>query len=299
MNVRHVEIFLALMETRSVTRASEALRLSQPAVSKALRLLEAELGLSLFQRSSKGLVPTQEARALYAEAERAFAGIVSMERFARSLGRMGHSRLVVATIPALSLGWMPCVAGEFTRLYPDASLKFVAASSPATMQLVANGEVDVGISQTLIEDPSVNRRKLFDLEGLIVMPRTHPLAARDRLRIQDLNGERMISLSDGDHLRRVLEGRMSDARVNVISRLEVALGAMVCSLVRSGGTLGIVDSATARSQPHDDLVYRPLSPALLVPIYLLRNSRRSADLIMQNFTKLILSRAPAKFVPDR
>ena len=65
MNYRQIEIFKAIMDRGSITEAARVLGISQPAVSKGLQLLEGELGLQLFTRTTKGIAATDEARALY------------------------------------------------------------------------------------------------------------------------------------------------------------------------------------------------------------------------------------------
>ena len=95
MNYRQVEVFKAIMDCGSITEAAAMLRISQPAVSKALKLLEGELGLRLFTRTTKGIAATEEARALYAEVERTYFGMQNLARFAANLRDRKQGRIVV------------------------------------------------------------------------------------------------------------------------------------------------------------------------------------------------------------
>ena len=103
MHYRQVEVFKAIMDSGSITEAANILHISQPAVSKALKLLEAELGLRLFARTTKGIAATEEARLLYTEVERTYFGMQNLSRFAASLGDRKQGRIVVSTIPALGI----------------------------------------------------------------------------------------------------------------------------------------------------------------------------------------------------
>ncbi len=295
MNYRQIEIFRAVMESGSITRAAGMLLVTQPAVSKALRLLEQDIGFPLFLRTSQGLIPTQEARAFYVEADRTHTAMANLDRFARNLHRMAEGRLVVGAIPALSVHWLAPLVGEFTRANPDAALSFRSVSSVMMMQLVGQGELDIGLSQALSVDASVLRRRLFDLEALIVLPQDHPLTAKKAISASDLHGTRMVSLSAGDHLQRSLESRMKAAGLALGSRLDVAMGAMMCAVVEASGAIGLVDSETARAETHRAIVFRQLAPRIRIPIYLLQNARRAPDLLLRRFSEHIARRPPKRF----
>lgn len=83
MNLRQCEVFRAVMEAGTVTEAAHRLRISQPAVSKMLAQLERDLGLRVFLRQRRRLVPTPEGRALHQEVQRAFVGLEYLNSFCR------------------------------------------------------------------------------------------------------------------------------------------------------------------------------------------------------------------------
>jgi len=113
VNFRHLEVFYAVMINGTVTAAAKQLGVSQPSVTTTLKQAEANLGIQLFQRESGRLIPTEEARLLFEEAERAHEALAALSIMAKGLelGRGGHVRIAAA--PSLSL-----------ELLPDAILKF-------------------------------------------------------------------------------------------------------------------------------------------------------------------------------
>ncbi|WP_441523295.1 LysR family transcriptional regulator [Bosea sp. TAB14] len=122
MHYRQVEVFKAIMDSGSITEAANILRISQPAVSKALKLLEAELGLRLFARTTKGIAATEEARLLYTEVERTYFGMQNLARFAAGLSDRKQGRIVVSTIPALGIAWLPAMVARFSEAHPDVTI---------------------------------------------------------------------------------------------------------------------------------------------------------------------------------
>ncbi len=283
LNLRQVEAFKAIMECGSITRAAVALRVSQPAVTKSLQLLEHSLGLKLFTRTPKGLIPTYEARAFYTEVDRSFTGLASLARFAQDLRSMRHERLVVSVIPALSLRWLPEVIASFLAKYPEASFNFQASSSSHTMQLVGQRHIDLGIAQSRLEDPSMERIPLMDLPLVCVMPAGHPLAALEVVTAQHLRNQRFISLSAQDVATIQLRRLMSDEGVELTPEIEVALALSVFELVNRGLGIGIIDAESATNRPSPNVVIRPFSPALSMPIFILRLREEPTSLLAERF----------------
>ncbi len=289
MNYRQFEIFVTTVEAGSVTAAAERLSLSQPAVSKSLRLLETTLGVQLFVRGAKGLRATDEGRALYLEASRLTDGYGHLEGFARNLVRMEHARLEISCIPALSLEWLPDTIASFVRDYPDATLSFRSRSSPETVQLVARGELDIGISQARADDETIEKFRLFDVKAVCIVPLGHRLALMPEITFADLHRERIISLSAPDEFRRTFEAAMLTRGFSVTSKIEVALGSMLCRMVEAGGGIGIIDEESARR--HDPLRSRVLDFAETIssPIYLLSNGEKPRSLVAKMFTDHLIA----------
>lgn len=299
MNYRQIEIFAAIMEAASITEAASRLRLSQPAVSKSLRSLEEELGLRLFVRAARGLQATNEARELYAEASRVIMGFTHLDAFAHNLQQLRHARIVVSAMTALCLKWLPEVTAEFVRRYPEVSLEFQSRTSPETVRLVGQGEVDIGISQARSDDLSVRRRKVFDLAAVCVVPAAHPLAQKPTLNAQDFRGQAIISLSAGDEYRRLFESMLDAQGVSIRSTIEVAPGVMLCTMVDAGCGIGIVDIETAHAQSWRNVVFRRIEPTITVPIYAMQNIHKPQSLAVRRFIGHIMRRAPRRWSDER
>jgi DNA-binding transcriptional LysR family regulator len=285
LNLRQVEMFKAIFETGSITRAAAALNVSQPAVTKSLQLLEHDLGLTLFTRTPKGLVPSHEARAFYTEVERSFSGLASLSRFARDLRSLRHERLVVNVIPALSHRWMPEVVASFLAAYPEASLSFHASSSPDTAQMVGRRQIDLGIAQSRVEDPSIERIPLMQLPVVCIIPADMPLAKEAVITPGMLRGQSFIGLSRQDIVTAQLERHFADAGVELRPRIEAALALSVRALVARGLGVGLIDAESAALHPSPTTVIRAFRPLVAMPIYLLRLRDHATSLVEERFVE--------------
>ncbi|MGO4677713.1 LysR substrate-binding domain-containing protein [Bosea sp. 2YAB26] len=296
MNYRQVEVFKAIMDSGSITEAATMLRISQPAVSKALKLLEDELGLRLFSRTTKGIAATEEARALYTEVERTYFGMQNLARFAASLRDRKQGRIVVSTIPALGLAWLPAMVARFSAAHPDVTISLQSSNSTDAARLVGTGEIDLGIAQLRSEEYNLSRRKLFDLEGVIALPERHRLTSRSEIRAEDLADEAIVGLGLDDEFRRRLSQALDGASVRYRSMIDASLGVTVCTLVAAGCGVGIVDSEAARTQAGKGLVFRAFSPRIRVPIYLFRQRGRPTSKLVEAFSASLLP--PSSFRGD-
>lgn len=288
MNYRQVEVFKAIMDSGSITEAAGMLRISQPAVSKALKQLEGELGLQLFSRTTKGIAATEEARALYAEVERTYFGMQNLARFAANLRDRKQGRVVVSTIPALGIEWLPAVVAGFSAAHPHVTISLHSSNSTDAARLVGTGEIDLGIAQLRSEEYNLSRRKLFDLEGVIVLPAGHRLASRPDIRAEDLADETIVALGPDDEFRRRLTQALDAASLRYRSMIDASLAVTVCTLVAAGCGVGIVDSEAARTQTGKGLVFRAFSPRIRVPIYLFRQRGRPTSKLVEAFSAALL-----------
>lgn len=284
MHYRQVEVFKAIMDSGSITEAANILHISQPAVSKALKLLEAELGLRLFARTTKGIAATEEARLLYTEVERTYFGMQNLSRFAASLGDRKQGRIVVSTIPALGIGWLPAMVARFSAAHPDVAITLHSSNSVDAARLVGSGEIDLGIAQLRSEEYNLSRRKLFDLEGIIALPEGHPLARKPDIEAHDLDGETIVALGPDDEFRRKLTQALETAGQHPRTIIDASLGLTVCALVAAGCGVGIVDSEAARERDNRGLVFRSFRPAIRVPIFLFRQRGRPTSRLVEAFS---------------
>ena len=299
MNYRQIEIFSSIMERASITEAARHLGLSQPAVSKSLKSLEDQLGLRLFNRTTRGLRATDEARELYAEARRVLQGFEHLGQYAKHLHRLEHARLVVGVMPALSTSWLARVVASFSEAYPEVSVVLRAQGSANIVKEVAQGELDVGVGQVREEDPAVVKRKLADLQLVCVVPLGHPLAGKQVIVPSDLEHESIVLLSAQDEFRRMLDGKLLSKGIELHSRIEATQSSMICSLVEAGQRIGIVDNETASSGRWPSTVAIPFRPIIRTPIYIVLNTRSPQNLVTKRFCEHIVKLRPRPFPADQ
>ena len=194
IQTRQIEAFRAVMLTGAMTTAAEMIQVSQPAVSRLVRDLEHELGLTLFRRRGNMVVPTHEATALLTEVERSFVGLAQITAFADDLRRGRTGSLRVAALPTMAAGFAPRFIAEFCRGLPGLKVSIDGLSSQEVRDRVAAGRYDIGVAAFPFRHGSLAVTPLED-KAVIALPVGHRLAAHRLVRPEDLQQENLILLT--------------------------------------------------------------------------------------------------------
>ena len=145
MTLRQLEVFLAIARVHSYRQAAEALHTSQPALSQHIRELEAELGVRLFDRLSRGVVLTEAGGLLEERAKRVFATLTDVREVLGELQGLQRGSLLIGASTTPGIYVLPAVIGEFRRRHPGINLRLRIANSRVIEEAIRAHEVDLGV----------------------------------------------------------------------------------------------------------------------------------------------------------
>lgn len=261
VKLRHLEVFHAVMEEGSVTKAAETLNLSQPAISTALSRLEAMLGYSLFYRSKGHFTPRPEAFLLHADAELSLMAVEQFEARARLIGQ-GRTGLVrVGSIGAAAIGLLPELVSSFTRDNPLVEIDLQVRSSNRISYLVGNGQLDIGLIEAPAAAASISSIEM-SLPCVCIFHESSELAQRTLITPEDLNGQKMIGIQRGHQVDRQLASVCSQAGVSLEISIWGFFFAVVRRIVAQAGGVAIVDALNGVPQLGDGVQWRPFAPVI-------------------------------------
>lgn len=287
MNIRQLEAFHTTIETGSVTLAGERLGISQPAVSKLLRSFSETCGLQLFTRSGGRLVPTLEARMLAAEVDRMFAGTKRIARLAEAVRNREWGEVTIAAPAALATRYLTHALSPFLAEQPDIHLMLQSRNSPRIGELVAAGQVDIGLSVLPFDQPSVHSEIIMRFSMVCVLPAGHPLAEKQVIEIDDLRNESFVSLPRDDCSLMTVDRAFQMRGVQKRNRIEVPLSETACSLVANGVGVSIVPPFVGLDYSEERLVRRTLLPETFMDVWLLTPAGRLPSLASQKLVEFI------------
>ena len=194
MDLLQLHYFRTVARLDHVTRAAEELRVAQPALSKTIARLEAELGVSLFDRRGRRVVLNACGRAFLRHVERAFIEIEEGRQELADLEGRAHGTVIIA---ATTLRLLPDLLGAFRNRHPGVTFRLFQASTAEMQERLVDGEVDLCLASAPIAGPAICSVALFTEEILLAVPPQHRLAGRGRIRLGEVAAEPFISAKPG------------------------------------------------------------------------------------------------------
>lgn len=197
MTCHQLQVFLAVADAGNFARGAEALRLSQPTVSQHIAALERELGVSLLDRSRRGVALTEAGKLLRRHARQVVGAMTAAQQAVDRFRGLEETplRVGVSTIPGTYL--VPQVMPELFARHPGLHLILLQGDSRETLDRVAADEVEMGVVGSRFEQRGLAYTPLAgDTIRLVVAP-THPWAQTGRIALADLVGEPLILRESG------------------------------------------------------------------------------------------------------
>ncbi len=279
INLRQIEIFKAVIEHGTVSRAAEVMAISQPAASKLLVHLEADTELTLFDRQKGRLVPTQVALRLYDEVDRIFSSVRQIEMAVESVRQEDRGRLSIGVIPALSDRFIQRATTNFMNANPKVYCAIQPLASQWVAETLRTRRIDFGIMMSKVSDPNLSTELLSKDPLVCIMPKGHSLSAQKTIRPEHLGGLPFISFKS-DSLIGQKVGAMFD-RFNVsMNKILTAYSNMtVRQFVAAGQGVSLVHPLFV-TDVADQIVIRPFEPRLSVELHMCyATGARNMDLI--------------------
>ena len=284
INLRQVEVFYAIMRAGSITEAARVLNVTQPAVSAALKQLEARLRMKLFDRVGGRLRPTPEARALLPDVAEIFGRLGAVERFSADLAGGARGVITVAATQPLCDGFVAKAVATFVSRRPGVKVSLISLASPMVLDRVANREVDLGVCYEPIVSRAVHVETLGHSDIGCILPTRHALARRKSIRVRDLAPFPVVTYLPQTLLRPHIDRAFSDKSSAPRLSVETSTSATAIMLALHGAGIAIVETALFAARPVAGLVVRPLEPRIELKSLLLRPRHGTTSRVLDDFT---------------
>jgi DNA-binding transcriptional LysR family regulator len=296
VELRHLRAFVAIAEHRHYGRAAASIKVTQPAITQRIQVLEAELGVRLLERNAREVRLTAAGEALLEHAR----GLVQLEDRAvaalrdHSAGIVGRLRFSYLTL--WDVGLPAQVVAEYRRCYPAIKLEMTSGYSQQNIERLLADEIDFAfIGVSIGHHDGIVIRRLTQHKIVVVMAPTHRLMQFDTVPIAELRGEPLISTSPGVNAPLVasslswLTMRMGEPP-NIVR--EEPPDQMAAALAESEGAIALMTEHRAEIARSDGLEYRQLTPTPLIEYGgAYRHDNRSP--VLANLLKTIDEVAPA------
>lgn len=240
MELHQVKYFLAVCETLNFSRAAEACHISQPALSRAIKQLEEELGGELLRRERLHTHITNLGQAILPSLRQCYESNLAAKALAHEYLKGGHAPLNLALSRSIEIELVSPMLTEISTAFPRIEIRMFRGTPAEVGSRLKAGESEIAVAGPIAEAwDRIDAHCLFEERFGLLMSRAHPLAQRNRIELRSLAGQRLLcraNCSTADTVVSHLQG----AGVKGISRHEVPLIEDLTALVRSQFGIGLL-----------------------------------------------------------
>lgn len=272
MNIKSLRVFAHIMEFGTLARASAELHLSPPAVSRLLRLLEEELDTVLFDRIKKRLVPTSSGERLYPEAVRILAALDGIPDFLGQTGKVTDKPLRVICHPRTVNGLVLPAIKRLVAERPEARVRLEVQARQNFGNYVAQEQFHLGIGSLPAPWSKTPSEEICETELGVLLKGNHPLAQLSTLTAEGLVTEPYIALTEGTHVRQLVNSHLLQTNVQWKPVHEVSISSASAQMVRDGLGFTVTERVSLGAELPEGLRLIPLRPAAMLKVGLFRST---------------------------
>lgn len=286
MDIKEMQYIVAIAEEKNLSRAAKRLGVSQPTLTSFLYNLEDELGVDLFTREKKKLIPT-EAGQIYLSGALHIINI--HDQTYASIRHSNHDEkkvLKIAGTPLRGAMFIASISPAFHRKFPNIKLEFIESYTSDIKDLIRKGKADIGINAFLESDRKEFTCLIHSREEIILaVPSFYPIAQKvnteyaSHIDLHDFNDLPYVLMSKGSNQRTMIDERFASQNIQPTIIHESKNNAVIRSMIQQGGGIGFY--ARTFIQKNADVVYFSLYPKMYLNLgFILKKNKKLTDEIL-------------------
>ena len=251
----------AVRRNLNLTEVAKSLHTSQPGVSKAIIELEEELGIEIFSRHGKRLKRvTEPGQHVLRSIEVIMREVGNLKRIGEQFSAEDSGTLSIATTHTQARYVLPVPVAKLREAYPNVNISLHQGAPAQVAQMVMDEVAEIGIAtESLSEYPELVTLPCYEWEHMLVIPKSHPLAGKVRITLEDLASEPIITYHPSFTGRTRIDKAFAAKGLTPRIALEAIDSDVIKTYVRLGLGVGIVAEMAVKDGLDDDLVARPAS----------------------------------------
>ena len=290
LSPRQLEALLAVIEHGTMTRASLALEISQPAVSRLISDLTESLGFALLERRAGRLVPTQEARFLMPDIKRSLDLLGRISDTGRNITQRKAGELRIACLPGFAVSHLPGFIAGFLTQRPGVTITLEPDRPERLLEWMVGAQFDVGITDTdgFEGHPAVESTRI-DMRTVCIFPENSPLARLSVIRPRDLASSKLIHARRESAYFRLLQDAFAADGQTIRTFIEARQFTTACEIVRAGVGVAVISELDAAQYVGRGLAFRPFLPVIPHRLSLVRPIHKPPSMIALEFIEEFLA----------
>jgi DNA-binding transcriptional LysR family regulator len=290
MTLEQLRIFVAVAECEHVTRAAEALRLTQSAVSAAISALESRYNVSLFDRVGRRIELNEAGRMFLGEARAVLARAAAAELALSEMSGLKRGTLSVHASQTIASYWLSPRLVAFRQAYPQIEVKLAVGNTAQTAKAIIDGSAELGFVEGRVDDAALQQSTIDQDRLTIVVSPNHPWAKKKSLTMQDLLGGDWVLRESGSGTRSEFEAALAGEgvtpdKLNIV--LELPTNEAVRNAVEAGAGVTAISELVVETALRAGTLVAVTFPLPARPFLVLHHRDRYQSKAAQAFLELI------------
>ncbi len=289
MDLKQLRYFHEIARLGSFTRAADSLYVAQPAVSVAIRKLEAELDLTLFHRHDRKVTLTDEGARLLPHAQRILQAVDDAELEMQELKGLSQGEVRVGIPGMLGSYYFPPILMAFRHRYPHLSLTVLEGGTWQLQQMLEQGELDLAVIVRDFVPPELEAKTLLREEMRVIVARDHALASQAFVSLNDFFNEELVMFRAGYFHRKIIDRLAQEAGVTPIIGFETNLLPLIKSIIKQGFGISTLLTMVVKEDP--ELVDLPFEQPLWLDLCIAWRKQGYLSRANQAFVEFVLEQS--------
>ncbi|NLT94182.1 MAG: LysR family transcriptional regulator [Clostridia bacterium] len=292
MNRHQLELFKVVAEKKNFSHASEILHISQPAISQQIQILEEELGVKLFQRTTRKVSLTDEGKLLYHYAIQICNLFADAEKNLSEFSKVVRGSLTIGASQTIGEYFLPKFIGGFKELYPQVQITIQIFNTQHIAKAVHEQTLDIGLVEGQVDGEDLNIIPFLDDELLVIVHPSHPLAGQKTVDLEQFSLFPFVLREKGSGTRQVMEDALTKAGWDP-ENLSVVMELGSTEAVKSAVEANLGISVLSARSVQKELQLKTLKALRIADIkfmrkfYIVTSSKKYSSPSMEHFLKYI------------
>ena len=239
MNIRHLKIFVTVVETNSMNKAAKQLFIAQPTVSQAIKELEEYYGVTLFERLNQKLFITESGKKLLPLARHVVEAYDTLDVIMKNTG--AHPKIVIGGSVSVGTALLPNIVNQFEEEVKDASIDVVINDTATIEKMLVNSEIDAAIVEDEINNEDLTFIPIIKDELVVVVGKRHPYYNAHNVSVNELRNQPAI-LRDNSGKLNQFELALEEHHVEIEKKWTSTNTETIKQAVMKGNKLGILST---------------------------------------------------------
>lgn len=287
LTLRQIEVIRAIMITGTIAGAAKLLNVSAPGISRLMKHTERTLRLKLFERRHGRYVPTPEAKDIFEQINGVYRKVDDLHYTLARIERGGDVELRLGSVPSICHVMVPRAIERLRRKHPDLLIDINVLKIEEALDYLLLGRGEIVAMSYKLDHPGIDFMPLAMGELLCIVPDGHELATRHSVSAREIAQRPLIGIDPNDPYGRIMSEIFSRQGLTYDMRIKARFGTTVCSLVRAGLGIAVIDQFTVAHGSMQGVTAIPIAEPTQFQTYVAIKNDKAPSLYAETFVKLL------------